>query len=147
MAIVVFDSFSTPVVSGLGTADTGQVWSVLFGDTWAVSSGSAIWTWNTSDPGGPGNNATLALIESGLVNGRTSATLVNVQSMPNFANGVGIVCRYVSVDYFWQCLLYKFFSDSRIRLQRTYAGLGPTTVLDIDIPGALSNGDVLSVSY
>jgi hypothetical protein len=67
--------------------------------------------------------------------------------MPNFANGVGIVCRYVSVDYFWQCLLYKFFSDSRIRLQRTYAGLGPTTVLDIDIPGALSNGDVLSVSY
>lgn len=147
MATIVHDSFSTPVVGGLGTADTGQVWSVIFGDTWDVNAGSALWTWDILDPGGPGNNATLAIVESSLVNGRTSATLVNVESMPNFANGIGIVLRYVDINYFWQCLLYKFLSDSRIRLQRTYAGVGPTTVLEIDIPGALFNGDVLSVNY
>lgn len=147
MAISTFDGFSTPVASGLGTAETGQPWSVIFGSNWAVNSGSAIWSWDTGDPGGPGNNATLAVVESDLVDGKTSATLVNVESMPNFANGVGIAFRYVDVNFYWQCLLYKFFSVSRIRMQKNYAGVGPFTVLDVEIPGGLSNGDVLSVGY
>lgn len=148
MAVLVFDDFDRTETGQLGMASTGQSWSILFGSPqWDVNSGSAIWTWNTSDPGGPDVNAALAVIETSLVDGKTSATLVNVESLPTFANGIGIILRYVNTNYFWQCLLYKFLTDSRIRLQRTYAGVGPTTVLDIDIPGALVNGDVLSVGY
>lgn len=147
MAITVFDDFTTVVASGLGTATTGQVWSIPVGANWAVNSGSAVWSWNPGDlPSGPSVNATIAVVESGLVSGKTSATLVNIQSLPTFANGAGIVFRYVDTDYFWQCLLYKFLSNHRIRLQRTYAGSGPATVLDIGV-SALSNGDVLSVGY
>lgn len=147
MAIIASDIFDRTVASGLGTADTGQAWSVVYGSNWAVSSGSAIWSWNSGDPGGPGNNATLAVLSTGFVDGKTSATLVNVESMPTFANGVGIAFRCVDANYLWQCLLYKFLSSSRIRLQRIYAGVGPFTALDISIPGGLSNGDILSVGY
>ncbi len=139
MAVIVFDDFNRANSPTLGTATTGQVWTQVSGNL-GIDSNQALFTWLVaSSPG-----TTIATIESGITNLKTSLTLPSVD-VPNFAAGIGFVFRYVNTNYYWRLLTFDFPGDhGQLRLQRVYAG-STSTVIDIG-PDATADGDVISAT-
>lgn len=144
MAILVSDSFNRANnPTGLGTADTGQVWTIETGNVgnWQISSNSALWTWDSGDPNGR------ATIESGSVNGITKVTQVDWSGPQNFGVGEGVIFRWVDINNYWRLVYYNFPGpDNRLRLERIYLG-ALTTVVDVGIVPFLSPGDTISCAY
>lgn len=139
MATLVSDNFTranNPTT--LGTATTGQVWDQVSGN-WGIDTNSALVTWDNGDP-----LTSIAAIESGFEDAVTSVVLPSID-VPNFAAGIGIICRYVDVDNYWRLLTFDFPGDAgRVRLQRVYGG-SVSTVIDLD-PPVINNGDTLAVA-
>lgn len=143
MAVIVSDSFDRANdPTGLGTADTGQVWSLVSGPAGAfgINSNQALWTWDTPEAYGA------VVVDSEFEDAITKVTLVNPTDGPqNFAVGMGIIFRRVDASFFWRLVYYKFPGPSnRLRLQRTYSG-STATVEDVAV--TLSDGDTISVAY
>lgn len=143
MAIIVSDSFNrADDPTGLGTADTGQVWSQVLGPVGALSinSNNALWTWHYP------NARAWGVLETGFTDAITKVTLAGTQNVPqNYAVGYGLICRYVSNSYFWHLIYENFPSANQLRLQRTYAG-STTTVKDIS-GLTLTTNDTIAVAY
>lgn len=142
MAIIVQDDFNrTDNPTSLGTANTGQTWNQVSGTSgnFQINSNNALWSWNPFD--GAGRD----VIESGFTDAVTQVTLVNPTSgSQNFGIGLGLICRYVDSNNFFQLVYYRFPGASQLRLQRTFAG-ATTTVADLGL--TLSDNDVIKLTY
>lgn len=144
MPILVFDDFNRANnPTGLGTATTGQVWTVETGNVgnWQISSNSALWTWDSGDPNGR------ATVDSGFTSGIVKVTQVDWSGPQNFGVGEGVIFRWVDINYYWRLVYYNFAGPTNVlRLQRIYAG-SITSVLDVDIVPFLAVGDSISCAY
>ncbi len=142
MAIIVFDDFNrADDPTGLGTATTGQTWSLVFGNApaFTIVSNQARWFWNMTSARGA-----VIVVESGFSDGLTKVTLTNPASGPSlYGAGEGLVCRYVDISNYYRLVYYRFF-DNRLRFERKVAG-STTTILDLVV--TLTAGDTISLGY
>lgn len=128
------DSFSRPdSIYTLGTADSGQSWTLLAGN-WGVTSGVA-----QPRNSGAGLNE-VAVIESGRSNGFVQATLFgNVTGAE-----AGLVFRAVDANHYWTAVV----DGTQTKVYRAVPGLlgyDTAKVLMQTIPVSFGQGDVMRV--
>ncbi len=139
MAILASDDFNrADDPTGLGIATTGQVWDTVSG-RWSVLSNAARIDWDNGDP-----ITSIVTLETGFTDVIAYVTLPSVD-VPNFAAGIGVICRYVDANFYWRLATFDGpGTPGLLRLQRVYAG-SVFTAIDIG-PNATADGDTISVA-
>jgi hypothetical protein len=121
MPVVVFDDFNRPDnPTSLGTATTGQTWSVVSGDfPFGILSNQGYW--NRTGSGDAGIDG-IAVVESGLSNLKASVRLMNISAGGGLnLRNQGLVIRYVDSTHF---LMLVYFNASGSTGFRCYVADG-----------------------
>ncbi|MFF0469326.1 hypothetical protein ACFYPX_18080 [Micromonospora zamorensis] len=134
MGIDLFADTFTRTVSpgGIGTADSGQSWSVTGASNWAVTGGRAVLTLP-----GPGTIRTAVLLGSEVVDSDQVVDFVPGASMTGASLVAGTIARYTSdSNFYWLRAEFDVGGDMTAKIVKVVDGVSTELGITRPVPGA-----------